>query len=308
MSFFGDSMQINRLFGIVYILLEKKCVTANELASHFEVSKRTILRDIEALTMAGIPIYTSRGKGGGIKILDNFILNKAVISEEEQNQILIALQSLASTSRLETGDTFTKLSSLFEKTDANWIEVDFSRWGSQVPDKQKFEQLRTAVTEQRRLAFRYSSTYGESTDREVYPLKLVFKANAWYLQAYCLSKEDYRIFKVNRMFEIEVMPECFSGQKLLPPPLEQTDTPEERLVHLKLQFSPDAAYRLYDEFSIDHIRRCEDGTFIVIADLAEDSWLYGFLLSFGPAVRVLEPQAVKDRLLAQVEEIKKINL
>lgn len=298
-------MQINRLFGIVYILLEKKCVTANELALHFEVSKRTILRDIEALTIAGIPIYTTRGKGGGIKITDNFILNKAVVSEEEQNQILIALQSLASTARIETGDTFSRLSSFFKKSDVNWIEVDFSRWGSQVPDKQKFDQLRIAVTEQRRLFFRYSSTYGEVTDRSVCPLKLIYKSNAWYLQAYCLTKNDYRVFKVNRMFEVMLMPECFSEQDLSVPPLERSDVPAERLVHLKLHFLADAAYRIYDEFHIDHIHRCEDGTFIVTADLAEDSWLYGFLLSFGAAVRVLEPQKVKDRLLVQIEKIKK---
>ena len=102
-------MQINRLFEIVYILLDKKNITANELAEHFEVSKRTILRDIETLTIAGIPIYTTKGKGGGISILDNFVLNKTAVSEEEQNQILIALQSLASTQHMDTDGIISRL-------------------------------------------------------------------------------------------------------------------------------------------------------------------------------------------------------
>lgn len=108
-------MQINRLFEIVYILLDKKNITANELAEHFEVSKRTILRDIETLTIAGIPIYTTKGKGGGISILDNFVLNKTAVSEEEQNQILIALQSLASTQHMDTDGIISRLGALFRK-------------------------------------------------------------------------------------------------------------------------------------------------------------------------------------------------
>jgi Predicted transcriptional regulator len=130
-------MQVNRLFEIVYILLEKKKVTANELAEHFEVSKRTILRDIDALTIAGIPIYTSKGKGGGISILDNFVLNKTTISDEEQSEILMSLQSLAATKYLDDSKILSKLETLFQKTDTNWIEVDFSRWNSIERDKRK---------------------------------------------------------------------------------------------------------------------------------------------------------------------------
>lgn len=171
-------MQINRLFEIVYILLDKKNITANELAEHFEVSKRTILRDIETLTIAGIPIYTTKGKGGGISILDNFVLNKTAVSEEEQNQILIALQSLASTQHMDTDGIISRLGALFRKTDTSWIEVDFSRWGSTNPDKEKFEMIKRAVINKLPLSFSYPGSNGELTSRTVYPLKLVFKSSA----------------------------------------------------------------------------------------------------------------------------------
>ena len=88
-------MQVNnRLFEIVYILMQKKKVTAKELADRFEVSTRTIYRDIEALSTANIPIYATKGKDGGIGLLDEYVLNKAILSEEEQNQISVSYTHL----------------------------------------------------------------------------------------------------------------------------------------------------------------------------------------------------------------------
>lgn len=299
-------MQISRLFEIVYILLEKKKVTANELAEHFEVSKRTILRDIEILTIAGIPIYTSKGKGGGISILDNFILNKTTITDEEQNQILMALQSLSSTQHVDTNNILSKLGALFEKTDTTWIEVDFSRWGNTKPDKEKFEMLKKAIIKKLPVSFIYPNSYGETTNRTVYPLKLVFKSKAWYVQAYCLLKKDYRTFKINRMLEIEIFANSFAEQDFLPPPIDMDKSSSPALVNLKLTFSADVAYRVYDEFDVKNVQKNEDGSFTVMIDLPNDFWLYGFLLSFGTTVQVVEPQSVKDSLLAQIETIKKL--
>lgn len=298
-------MQINRLFEIVYILLERKNITANKLATHFEVSKRTILRDIETLTIAGIPIYTLKGKGGGISILDNFILNKTTISDEEQNQILMALQSLASTQHIDANNILSKLSALFDKTDTTWIEVDFSRWGNMWSDKEKFEILKKATIKKTPISFTYPSSYGEITNRTVYPLKLVFKSKAWYVQAYCLIKKDYRTFKINRMLQIEVLSDTFAGQEFSPPPIDAENSSSTAFVHLKLMFSADVAYRVYDEFDAKDVQINEDGSFTVIIDLPNDYWLNGFLLSFGTTLRIIEPQSIKDSLLAQMETIKK---
>lgn len=299
-------MQISRLFEIVYILLEKKSITANELAAHFEVSKRTILRDIETLTMAGIPIYTSKGRGGGISILDNFVLNKTTVSDDEQSEILMALQSLASAEHIDVSDILSKLGTLFQKTDTSWIEVDFSRWGSTKTDKDKFDLLKRAIIKKQLVSFVYPSSYGEMTDRTVYPLKLAFKSRAWYVQAYCLSRAGYRTFKISRMLQTEILPESFAGHDFSPPPMETDYALPEALVHLKLIFSAETAYRVYDEFDEKYVLKNEDGTFAVTIDLPNDNWLYGFLLSFGTSVRVMEPQCVRDCLLEQADAIKKI--
>lgn len=301
-------MQINRLFKIVYLLLNKKKLTAGELADHFEVSKRTILRDIDTLSMAGIPIYTSQGKGGGIFILDNFTLNKTTVSEEEQNQILFALQSLSSTELINGNELLGRLRTLFDKTETDWIEVDFSRWGNQAADKEKFEILKQAVIKKQAVSFTYPNSYGEITSRTVYPLKLIFKSKSWYLQGYCLLRQGYRTFKINRMLSVEITPETFADRQLPPPPIETQGVSTDVFIHVKLKFSPHAAYRVYDELGIQNIVKDTDGSLFVSIDLPDDDWLYGFLLSFGTAVQVIEPRGVKENLLRRIDKIKNIYL
>jgi predicted DNA-binding transcriptional regulator YafY len=295
-------MQINRLFEMVYLLLGRKSMTAKELAEHFEVSSRTVLRDVDTLAAAGIPVYTSQGKGGGIFLLDNFVLNKAVISEEEQNQILFALQSMSVTQRVDTENILNKLRSFFEKTGADWIEVDFSRWGSSAEDKAKFVPLKDAVISKRAVLFIYSNSCGETVERKVYPLKLVFKSRSWYLQAFCLLKNDYRTFKISRMRHIKVLDDTFNAAVFKIPEIELSEG-QAPCIDVKFLFSPQAAYRIYDEFEQDIIKN-SDGTFTVSAKLPDDYWLYGYILSFGAYVEVLEPQSVRDELARQADEIK----
>ncbi len=298
-------MQIARLFEIVYLLMDRKSVTARELAAHFEVSVRTVLRDIDTLADAGIPVYTTQGKGGGISILDRFVLNKAVISEDEQNQILFALQSLAATQQFDMENVLGRLRSLFAKTEANWIAVDFSRWGNSTADQVKFELLKHAILQKHMITFSYSSSYGETKDRKVYPLQMVFKGVAWYLRAFCVSKNDYRTFKINRMREVQLLDECFAGKAFSMPELEPDLSVPSGLTDLKLRFSPQIAYRVYDEFDGEAVQPQEDGSCIVTTKVPADAWLCGYILSFGTGVEVLEPQDIREEMMRQAEAIQK---
>ena len=139
-------MQVNnRLFEIIYMLIQKKKVTAKELANKFEVSTRTIYRDIEILSRANIPIYASKGKDGGIGILDEYILNKSILSEDEQNQILFALQGMKKVRGADEKDILQKLSTLFNKEINDWIKIDFSTWGKDNTQEEKFELIKSAI-------------------------------------------------------------------------------------------------------------------------------------------------------------------
>lgn len=292
-------MQESRLFKILYHLLDKGQATAPELAEKFEVSVRTIYRDIDALSGAGIPVYTETGRNGGIHLLNDFVLDKAVLSEAEKQEILAALQSIHITRNMDGSRTLQKLSALFQLHSENWLEVDFSRWGNPGYDNETFELLRSAVIRRRNVKLRYAGSYEEIRERTVQPYKLVYKAKAWYLQAFCTEKQDWRIFKLNRILDLEVLEEGFS--QLNPPgPIE---TFEGEYPKVTLRFPKEMSYRVYDEFDKTQIQRQENGDLIVSANMPEDPWLIGFLLSFGTQVDILSPAHLKEAVAEQAKLI-----
>lgn len=289
-------MQINRLFEIVYLLVHHKKMTARQLADHFEVSVRTIRRDIDILSGAGIPLYTIKGRQGGIGLLDNYVLSKAAFSEGEQQEILLALQSRADF-RESSASALVKLGAIFQKDPADWLEVDFSRWGQSQQDSHRFETLKQAVLGRRAIQFAYVGANGEHTHRKAIPLRLVYKSQSWYLQGFCLTRQDYRTFKIHRMLGIEVVGPSYLEQDFTPPPLE-SQGPAAPLVDLQLVFAKHCAYRLYDNFDENCILQNDDGSYFVSVSLPQDDWLYSFLLSFGKSMTLLSPQTVGERLQA----------
>jgi len=298
-------MQINRLFEIVYILLDKKKITARELSEYFEVSQRTIYRDMDILGQAGIPIYTTKGKGGGISILPEFVLNKSILSDTEQNEIISALQSLNALSGAPLDSVLDKMGILFNKTNTNWIDVDFSHWGSDEKEREKFELIKNGILAKKVLGFDYYSSYGEKSTRFIEPLKLIFKGQSWYLYGYCRLKGDGRIFKITRIRSLSGTDEQFERE--IPENIwKETDGGYiEKMITLVLKFDAAMAYRLYDEFSIDEITANSDGSFTVKTDRPESDWIYGYLMSFGEHVEVLEPLSIKKEILAKYEKVLK---
>ncbi len=292
-------MQESRLFKILYHLLDKGQATAPELAERFEVSVRTIYRDIDALSGAGIPVYTEAGRNGGIHLLNDFVLDKAVLSEAEKQEILAALQSIHITRNMDGSRTLQKLSALFQLHSENWLEVDFSRWGNPGYDNETFELLKSAVIRHRNVKLRYAGSYEEIRERTVQPYKLVYKAKAWYLQAFCTEKQDWRIFKLNRILELKALEEGFS---LLNPP-GPIETFEGEYPKVTLRFPKEMSYRVYDEFDKAQIQRQENGDLIVSANMPEDPWLIGFLLSFGTRVDILSPAHLKEAVAEQAKLI-----
>lgn len=295
-------MQIHRLFEIVYLLIERKTMTAGQLAEHFEVSRRTILRDIDVLSGAGIPLYATRGKGGGISLLDGYVLSKAFFSQSEQAGILAALQQLSAAQYPDTQSVLQKLKGIFLKQPTDWLEVDFSYWNSAAVDREKMALIETALFHKQALRFTYSNTKGETSARLVYPLKLVFRSMAWYLSAYCTAKRDYRVFKLSRIRGAALADEYFGDLGLTAPPL-QIGAPQWEPTPITLLIHPRQAHRVYDEFDPEQIAVREDGAFLVRAALHDDEWLYHYLLTFGPDLEVLGPPSVRAAIASAAEAI-----
>lgn len=294
-------MQINRLFEIVYILLRKKIVTAKALAEHFEVSTRTIYRDIDTLSSAGIPIYTNKGKGGGISLVENYVLNKSMFSEGEQNEILMSLQSLSVISTPDVEPVLNKLCGIFNKESMNWIDVDFSRWGSDSSEREKFKRIKEGILNRKLIAFDYFSSYGEKTKRIVEPLKLLFKGQGWYLYGYCRNRNDYRMFKITRIKSLNILNEIF--ERSIPEDLCKTfDIDNGKTINTVLKIDKKMAYRVYDEFDEEVIKKQEDGSFTVTLSFPKGDWVYSYILSFGSYAEVLEPKHIRDKIKKNFEE------
>lgn len=286
-------MQINRLFEIVYILLSQKSATAKELAERFEVSQRTIYRDVDTLSLAGIPIYTERGKGGGIRLLPDFVLNKSILSGEEQGEILAALQGLTAVKTADTKEVLDKLSVFFNRNATNWIEVDFSDWSYR--NGKIFSLLKTAILERCITEFDYYNTMGELSHRRVEPIQLWFKSKSWYLKAFCLVKKDLRTFKLTRMKNLTVSNEIFPVRNLPASVTHNTQESNNRPnVTLKLKIAPEMTYRVIDEFDEDEAERNSDGSFTITVTWPEDEWVYGTILSYGEFIEVLEPKRIRE--------------
>ena len=294
-------MQESRLFKIVYHLLDKGQATAPELAEKFEVSVRTIYRDIDALSGAGVPIYAEAGRNGGIHLMNDFVLDKTVLSEEEKQEILTALQSINSMNNIGSNQTLQKLSAIFNMSPENWLEVDFSRWGNKGTDNEKFELLKSAVIHQKCVKITYANSYGTISERIIKPLKMSYKSMSWYLKAYCTEKQDYRIFKLTRIIDLEMLTDSFCKSYF--PELDEDETLGQAYNTIVLRFPKNISYRVYDEFDKTKVSKKENGDLIVSVEMPEDEWLIGYLLSFGTQVDIIEPAYLKDIVAEQAKKI-----
>lgn len=291
-------MKINRLFEIVYILLSKKSVTAAELSKHFEVSTRTVYRDLDILTAAGIPVYANKGKSGGIMLTDDFVLDKSMLSKTERDNILFALQSLKAAKYPDVENVLSKLGSFFNKPSQNWIQIDFHTWGNHNNDL--FVMLKKAILENRVAEFDYFDTRGNKTHRKAEPLQLWFKEKSWYLKAYCRHKQSVRLFKTSRVKNMRITNETFFRENKDAGHDFNNLSNSSKPIKIKLKIGASQAFRVYDEFSEKQIKKHKDGSFTAEIEFPEDGWVYGYILSFGPHCEVLAPlrlrKIIKDKL------------
>jgi len=298
----GDvkTMKDNRLFRILYYILEKGKVTANELADKFEVSVRTIYRDIDSISSAGIPIYALQGKGGGIEIAEDFVLSKSLLSENEKQQIMSALQGLDNTTIQRENELLTKLSALFKMKNTSWIEVDFNNWQNNKMYEKTFDDIKSAILSKNIISFTYFSSNEKETDRSVKPVRLLFKSQDWYLYALCLLRNDFRYFKLSRIKNLEIHTEKFDDN--FEDVILKKETPHENTVNIKVKFDRKVAFRVYDEIN-GEITEDNDGNLYSEIEIPNDYNLYNYIFSFGDEAEVLEPEEVRMQIKKMINKM-----
>ena len=294
-------MKDNRYFQMVYLLLQKGHMTAPELAEHFEVSVRTIYRDIDILSLAGIPVYATQGKGGGIFIQENFVLNKSLLSEEEQKQILMALQGIRIIEEGDTSALLSKLSSVFQKQNTDWFEFDFSSWTKSGARKEVFHLLQSAIFKNKKVMFNYYNGKGECIQRTVEPLKLVFKSYDWYLYGYCCIRNDYRFFKFTRIRDLEMTDDGYTRN--IPNEIfARAEKFEKEMIQVTLLFDKSMSVQVYEKFD-DEVTKNKDGSLLVETLMPNNELLFSYILSCGDKVEVIAPQSIRNIIFERAEKI-----
>lgn len=289
-------MSADRLFQIVYLLLEQERMTADALAEALGVSVRTVYRDVEALSTAGVPVCTTQGKGGGVALMEGYVLDQSAFSREEQRLLLNTLREFPQQSEEQV---LTKLAVLFRRREEDWIHADLSRWGSSGQENEVFQLLRQAIWSRRAVTFVYDDPNESAHPRQILPARLVFLDRAWHLQGYDMEKEDYRLFRLSRILDLTISSDVFR-RKLNTPDIDPVgNIPPLFRVEATLKFAPDMAHRVYDEFDRSSVSVQDNGTLLVNVVFPEDQTLYGYLLSFGSGLEILAP----DTLRREVEEL-----
>lgn len=298
----GDDkiMKDNRLFRILYYILEKGKVRANQLADRFEVSVRTIYRDIDSLSSAGIPIYTTQGKGGGIEIAKDYVLSKSLLSENEKKQIMSALQVLDNTTKQYENDLLTKLSALFKIKSTNWIEVDFNNWQNNQMYEKTFNDIKSSILNKYTISFSYFNSNEKETSRSVKPVRLLSKNQDWYLYALCLLRNDFRYFKLSRIKNLEIHTEKFEDN--FDDIILKKEMSHNNTIHIKVKFEHKVAFRVYDEISNEIIEDAK-GNLYTEMEIPNDYNLYSYILSFGDGAEVLEPKEIRMQIKKMISKM-----
>lgn len=296
-------MKINRLLEIIIILLNKDTITAKELAERFQVSIRTIYRDVEELSLAGIPVYMSKGKGGGISLLEEYTLHKNILTKEERDNLIVALSSLNSSSHIEMNGTLEKVRSIFgNENNKNWIEVDLKQWGNKNITNKGFEIVKQAILDKIIIEFDYVNTNNIKSRRKVEPYKILYKGQAWYFFGFCLEKEDFRLFKFSRVRNMILCNEYFVLREIEDKSLDQSEIYKPKMVKLVFKFNKNMLYHVYDFYNEDQIRENNDG-YIVNVEYPYDEWIYSHILSYGSNIEVLEPDYIREEVKKRIEKM-----
>ena len=293
-------MKIDRLMAIVTLLLQQGQMTAPQLAARFEVSPRTIRRDIDTLCQAGIPLVTTQGYQGGISIAEGYTLDKSLLTAEEVQTLLAGLQGVHSVAA-ENAALLSKLALHRKQTHEDYLIIDLaSHYKDSLQDK--FEAIKQAILSRYLLTFTYHSSRGD-TQRIVEPYRLLYKWDTWYLLGYCTGQQDFRLFKLNRLWNLTSLEEQYMPRSFSPELLSFTPYFSQENYRLKALFAPQVAYRLIEEYGVESYQLQESGRLLFEMPFASYDYLLTWVLSFGSQVQVLEPRQLAEDIVEQAKNL-----
>lgn len=304
-------MKVDRLVSIIMILLEKERVGAQELADMFEVSPRTIYRDIEAISMAGIPVYSISGVGGGFEIMPEYKVDKKTFTTDELSALLMGLTNLSGLVQQEDfAHALAKIKGLIPAEQARDIElkanqicIDLNPWMGNGNIKRSLEIVKSALQENKLLSFTYIDGHGSKTERIVEPYQLVLKSCHWYFQGYCRSKNDYRFFRLSRMTELQMLQETYDPRDYEKPVLDFEPILETLQTDIKLRIHKSVLDRVLEFCTYDRISPDGEECYLVNYPFIERDYYYDMLLGFGDKCECLGPAHVREEVKRRIQNM-----
>ncbi|HBJ78618.1 MULTISPECIES: helix-turn-helix transcriptional regulator [Fusobacterium] len=303
-------MKIDRLLSIIMVLIEQNKISASKLAEMFEVTPRTIYRDIETIQAAGVPIVTYTGTNGGISILENYKIDKKFFTKEDMITIMTGLGSISSSvTNSGLNKVLTKLQSLIPedhtqeiKLKSGQVVIDLTTWSGNKKLQANLIKIKEALNQRRYLIFKYLDGNGKSTERKVEPYQLLWKEEKWYINSYCTMRNDFRLFKLSRISYLKVLDETFSLREFDMEELRMNWS-EKRILNIKLLVDVSLKERILERCEEENITYCGKNKMIVEFPFVDDDFGYELLLSFGNKCECLEPVEIREKLIEKIRNM-----
>ncbi|MBD0406405.1 YafY family transcriptional regulator [Bacillus sp. 1021] len=299
-------MKLERLLSIIFKLLHNEILSASSLADEFQVSSRTIYRDIEAICAAGIPIVSYQGANGGFGIMKGYKFDKSLIGSHDVLNLITVLSSLSSLFEdREVEHTIDRLKSL--DTSGNrtlYVELESLR-----TEPNSLRHLRKAIHEKKVVRFDYVSNKNEFTSREAEPIHLHYKFRNWYVYGYCRERQDVREFKVSRMMNITLTQEEFMHSHKVKDDSSYSDSNAEGFEDVVIWVDPNSLAKALDQFQNASKVMNSDGSMtftISVYQPLHAGWLISILLSFGSGAKMIKPVQLQSKLIAEAKKIMKV--
>jgi len=304
-------MKIDRLVSIIMILLDKERTGAQELADMFEVSPRTIYRDIDTINMAGIPVRSIPGVSGGFEIMPNYKIDKKFFSTADLSAILMGLSNLSAVMRGdELVNALAKVKSFIpadrEKEiefKTNQIHIDLSPWIGNRNIQAYLKIIKAALQESRLLSFEYADRYGNKTARTAEPYQLILKSSHWYCQGYCRKRNDFRLFKLSRISNLKMQGEAFTPRDYQKPILDFSEILETMQIKIKIRIHKSIIDKVLDYCAYEHFSSDGDEYYIVNFPFIENDYYYNILFSFGDKCECLKPLHIRSEMKRRIHDI-----
>ncbi len=281
--------KVERLISIIMVLLRKRIVSSSEFAQLYGVSKRTILRDMETLSLSNIPIYAVAGAKGGYGIMETYKMDKRLLTSSDLENILTALGGLE---KILFGEevtlTLKKIEAMVNSSaPAGTVTLSFYDWDGRSELREMLKICQDAIARKKVLAFGYIDKNGKTTSRTVEPFQLHFNENSWYLKGFCLERMSLRSFKLSRIDRLAMNGQTFVDRNELPEESGNDYRPE--LVTVTAWISPAIQDQFIERYGRKSVTADQDGLLSAVILVPRNAIGFRFLAGFGTELKIAEP-------------------